>query len=62
MTLRNNSKPEAAFKALLMVTRPPAVVHRFLFYISKLEILKQSLTLLHYLQHECVELTALAIE
>lgn len=42
MTLRNNSEPEAAFKEWLMVTRPPAVVHRVLFYISKLEVLKKA--------------------
>lgn len=41
MTLRNNSEPEAALEEWLMVTQPPAVVHRSLFYISELEALKK---------------------
>ena len=51
MTLRNNSEPEAAFKEWLMVTRPPAVVHRFSFYISELEVLKKAY-FFHQLEHE----------
>lgn len=42
MTLRNNSESEAALKEWLMVTWPPAVARRFLFYISELEVLKKA--------------------
>lgn len=47
MTLRNNSESEAALKEWLMVTWPPAVARRFLFYISELEVLKKAQRLEH---------------